>query len=143
MLVPRPAGFAAGIPDLASDINIAPPRPISALLNAPYTADAQRAKRQGAVEIEGIVRADGSVGLARVARSMDRLWGLDESALGAVRDLHFEPASLANRPVDVLTRFLVEFSLPNGKASGTIAVFLGYPLTREPPGLAKASDVTG
>lgn len=140
--VPRPAGFAAGTPDLLSETDIAPPRPIGSL-TALYTPDAQRAKRQGAAEFEGIVRTDGSVGLVRVSRSMDRLWGLDESALAAVRALRFEPATRASRPVDVLTRFLVEFSLLNGNVSGTITVFLGYPLTREPAGLAKVSDVTG
>src|SRR6185503_12863244 len=46
-----------------------------------YTAEAMRAKVQGAVMVEAIVREDGTVGQVRIVRSLDRTFGLDDEAL--------------------------------------------------------------
>src|SRR5262249_13307786 len=46
-----------------------------------YTADAMRAKIQGTVLLECIVRSDGTVGDVQVIRSLDSTFGLDQEAI--------------------------------------------------------------
>jgi TonB family protein len=48
-----------------------------------YTPDAMRAKVQGGVALEAVVRADGTVGEVRVMRSLDTRYGLDDEAVKA------------------------------------------------------------
>src|SRR4029453_7607079 len=43
-----------------------------------YTADAMRAKVQGAVLLECIVLPDGSVGQIKILKSLDKVFGLDD-----------------------------------------------------------------
>jgi len=58
-----------------------------------YTSDAMRAKVQGSVLVECIVNPDGTVGDARVARSLDDVFGLDQEALKAARQWLFRPGT--------------------------------------------------
>jgi len=78
-----------------------------------YTAEAMRAKIQGAVEIEAIVRADGTLDQARIVRSLDRVYGLDQKALEAVRQWRFRPGVLkaTGQPVDILVTIELTFTL--------------------------------
>jgi TonB family protein len=78
-----------------------------------YTAEAMRAKIQGAVEIEAIVRADGTLDSARVVRSLDKMYGLDQKALEAVRQWKFRPGRLkaTNQPVDIMVTIELTFTL--------------------------------
>ena len=46
-----------------------------------YTSDAMRAKVQGTVLLECVVRPDGSVGDVQVVRSLDPTFGLDQQAV--------------------------------------------------------------
>lgn len=73
-----------------------------------YTSAAMRAKVQGTVEVEAIVNSDGSVSEARVVRSLDDRFGLDEKAIEAVRQWRFRPGVKAGRPVPV--RVLIELT---------------------------------
>jgi len=50
-----------------------------------YTADAMRARVQGSVWVECVVNVDGTVSEARILRSLDRRFGLDEEALKAAK----------------------------------------------------------
>ncbi len=50
-----------------------------------YTEDAMRAWLQGVVELDAVVLPDGGVGEIRVVRSLDRIFGLDERAIEAVK----------------------------------------------------------
>ncbi|HUQ86167.1 MAG TPA: energy transducer TonB, partial [Vicinamibacterales bacterium] len=50
-----------------------------------YTVDAMRARVQGVAIIECVVLPDGTVGDARVMRSLDRRFGLDEEAIAAAK----------------------------------------------------------
>lgn len=56
---------------------------------ARYTVDAMHARIEGAVWIECVVMPDGSVGEARVMRSLDRRFGLDEEAIAAAKRWRF------------------------------------------------------
>jgi TonB family protein len=78
-----------------------------------YTAEAMRAKIQGAVEIEAIVRANGTIDSARIVRSLDRMYGLDQKALEAVRQWRFKPGVLKStgQPVDIMVTIELTFTL--------------------------------
>ena len=76
-----------------------------------YTAEAMRAKVQGAVMVEAIVREDGRVSQVRIVRSLDRTFGLDEEALKAVKNWHFNPGKRQGRNVAVVVEIELTFTL--------------------------------
>ena len=76
-----------------------------------YTSEAMRAKVQGVVRLEGVVRPDGSVTDVRVLRSLDPVFGLDEEAVRAARQFRFTPGTRFGQPVSVLVSFEIEFTL--------------------------------
>jgi len=76
-----------------------------------YTSDAMRAKIQGTVLVECVVRQDGSVGDAHVIRSLDSTFGLDEAALAAARQWRFRPGTRMGEPVPVLVTIELTFTL--------------------------------
>jgi protein TonB len=76
-----------------------------------YTAGALQVKLQGAVLLEAVVRADGSVGAVRVVRSLDDRFGLDQKAIDAVRQWRFRPATLAGTPVSMAVLVELTFRL--------------------------------
>jgi protein TonB len=69
------------------------------------------ARIQGVVLVSCIVQPDGSVADARVVRSLDRAFGLDEEAIKAARLWKFLPGTRLGRPVPVLVSIEVAFSL--------------------------------
>jgi TonB family protein len=75
-----------------------------------YTGDAMRAKVQGTVELEVVVRADGTVdpNRIRITRSLDATFGLDRQAVLAVSQWRFRPGTFKGQPVPV--RVLVELT---------------------------------
>ncbi|MBF85494.1 MAG: hypothetical protein CL489_13645 [Acidobacteria bacterium] len=76
-----------------------------------YTANAMRAKVQGSVWIEAVVMPDGSVGEVRITKSLDRVFGLDQEALRAVRQWRFAPGTRFGQPVPVLVVIELTFTL--------------------------------
>jgi protein TonB len=76
-----------------------------------YTSDAMRAKIQGEVKVEVVVKIDGTVGDARVTQSLDAQLGLDEEALKAARQWTFKPGTLKGKPVPVLVHLTLTFRL--------------------------------
>jgi len=76
-----------------------------------YTAEAMRAKVQGAVMVEAIVREDGSVGRVRVIRSLDRTFGLDDEAVKAIKNWRFSPGRRQGRNVAVIVEIELTFTL--------------------------------
>jgi TonB family protein len=77
-----------------------------------YTGGAMRIKAQGIVQLEAIVRADGTVGDIRVIKSLDRSFGLDDEAVKAARDWLFIPGKDAQgRPVPVVVTLIMEFRI--------------------------------
>ena len=76
-----------------------------------YTAGAMRAKVQGAVRLECVVLPDGTVGDARILKSLDRVFGLDDEALKAARQWRFIPAKRRGETVAVLITIEVAFML--------------------------------
>jgi len=76
-----------------------------------YTSDAMRAKVQGSVLLECIVKPDGSVGDVKVARSLDPVFGLDLEAMKAARQWRFRPGMRQGEPVAVLVVIELTFTL--------------------------------
>jgi protein TonB len=74
-----------------------------------YTPEAMRAKTQGNVELEVVVRANGTVGDVRVTKSLDP--GLDQEAVKCARQWLFRPGMLQGSPVDVYVTLIIEFRL--------------------------------
>jgi len=75
-----------------------------------YTAEAMRAKVQRRVKLEVVIKTDGTVGEARVVRSLDRVFGLDDSAIKSLKDYRFVPGMKDGLPVPVLVSMEVEFT---------------------------------
>lgn len=87
---------------------VEPPRLLREV-KATYTDEARRANIEGEVELEIVVRSNGTVGDIRVLRGLPG--GLNERAVDAVRQWRFLPARLKGTPVDVLVEVSVEFRL--------------------------------
>jgi TonB family protein len=76
-----------------------------------YTQEALKAKIQGVVQVEAVVREDGTVGEVRIHKSLDRVFGLDAEALRAARAWRFTPAMKDGKPVPFVVIMELEFRL--------------------------------
>jgi len=76
-----------------------------------YTSDAMRAKIQGVVLVECVVRPDGSVSDVQVVRSLDSTFGLDNEAVKAAKQWRFRPGTRLGEPVSVLVSIELTFTL--------------------------------
>jgi TonB family protein len=76
-----------------------------------YTSDAMRAKVQGIVVLECVVRPDGTVGDVQVVRSLDSTFGLDQEAIKAAKQWRFAPGTRMGEPVPVLVSIELTFTL--------------------------------
>ena len=74
-----------------------------------YTDEARRQDIQGSVELEIVVREDGSVGDVRVTKSLDRRYGLDDAAVAAARQWRFKPGLRNGVPVPTVVGLVLEF----------------------------------
>jgi TonB family protein len=87
---------------------IEPPRLLREV-KADYTDEARRRGIKGDVELEVVVRQDGSVGDVKVLQGLGA--GLESRAIAAVRQWKFAPATRKGQPVDVIVEVAVEFTL--------------------------------
>jgi TonB family protein len=94
--------------DLGSGVTA--PVPV-AMRRPEYTMAARRAKIQGTVRVQCVVRPDGACSNVAVVRSLDRTFGLDEQAVHAIGEWRFRPASLQGRPVPTRVMFDFKFAL--------------------------------
>ncbi|MGE3344601.1 MAG: energy transducer TonB, partial [Vicinamibacterales bacterium] len=76
-----------------------------------YTAEAMRQKIQGTVELELDIDADGVVTGARVVKSLDTMYGLDDQAIAAAMKTTFRPATENGLAVGTTVKFQMEFRL--------------------------------
>ena len=74
-----------------------------------YTANALRREIEGDVVLEVVVLANGAVGDVRIVRSLG--YGLDETAVAAMRQWSFHPARRQGVTVDVVVEVAMEFRL--------------------------------
>lgn len=78
-------------------------------VRADYSDQARRAHVEGEVELEIVVRSNGTVGDIKVLRGLGG--GLNERAIDAVRQWRFSPSRMRGTPVDVIVQVAVEFKL--------------------------------
>jgi protein TonB len=101
-------GFGAGAIPGGPGVTL----PVPILRATPkYTVEAMRARVQGIAMIECVVMPDGTVGDARVTRSLDRRFGLDEEAIAAAKRWRFRPGLLDGKPVPVIVTIELAFSV--------------------------------
>jgi TonB family protein len=74
-----------------------------------YSDEGRRRNIEGEVQLEIVIRSDGSVGDVTLRRGLGA--GLDERAVDAVRQWRFSPATRQGVPVDVVVQVSVEFRL--------------------------------
>ncbi len=88
---------------------VAAPIPITQPLPL-YTEEARKARVEGIVLLQAIIRKDGSVDSFKVIRGLG--YGLDESAINTIATKwRFRPGTLNGRPVDVQANIEVTFRL--------------------------------
>lgn len=74
-----------------------------------YTAEAQRLRIEGEVEIEVVFEASGKLQILRVVRGLGH--GLDDSAIEAARRIRFRPAQSSGRAIDSAAVIHIVFQL--------------------------------
>lgn len=75
-----------------------------------YTDEAIKAKAQGIVVLQAVIRKDGRVDSFKVLRSLG--YGLEEKAIQEIHNRwRFRPGTLNGKPVDVLATIEVQFNL--------------------------------
>jgi protein TonB len=76
-----------------------------------YTAEAMRARLQGVVVLNCVVRPDGTCSDIRVTKSLDMVFGLDQQAVASAREWRFRPGMRMGEPVSVLVTLEIGFSI--------------------------------
>jgi TonB family protein len=74
-----------------------------------YSEDARKARYEGTVLLEAIIRTDGRVDIVRLIRHLG--YGLDENAIDALKKWRFRPGMKNGKPVDVMLNIAVSFNL--------------------------------
>jgi protein TonB len=76
-----------------------------------YTPEAMRARLQGVVVLNCVVRPDGRCSDIRITRSLDTMFGLDQQAIASARDWVFRPGMRMGQPVPVLVTLEIGFTI--------------------------------
>ncbi len=124
---PPPGVLTVGAPGLSN------PR-VLRRVQPKYTAEAMAAKIQGDVTVECVVQTDGTVGEARVAKSLDPVHGLDDEAIRAASQWRFEPGRKDGIAVRVLITIDMTFRLANSQRATPFrapSLFDSVPSTRD------------
>ena len=99
-------GTGGGVFRVGGGVN--PPTVLSRV-ELQYSEEARKARYQGTVVLEAIVRRDGTVDIQRVVRSLG--FGLDENAIQALKQWRFKPGTKNGVAVDVSLNIEVNFNL--------------------------------
>jgi TonB family protein len=107
----RGEGPAAGAGDGVYTLGSGVTNPVPITQTTPsYTDEAIKAKAQGVVLLQAIIRKDGKVTDFKVLRGLG--YGLEEKAIEEIAtNWLFRPGTLNGRPVDVLATIEVQFNL--------------------------------
>jgi periplasmic protein TonB len=99
-------GFGGGVFRVGGGVT---PPTVVQRVEPQYSEEARKARYQGTVVLEAIVRRDGTCDIIRVVRSLG--FGLDENAMQALRQWRFRPGLRNGVPVDVSLNIEVNFNL--------------------------------
>ena len=80
-------------------------------VKAVYTNEAREKRIQGIVGLEAVVLEDGTVGDVTVTKSLDQTYGLDQSAVAALKKWEFKPGRKDGKAVKVLVAVEMSFTL--------------------------------
>jgi len=94
----------------SKDAGVMLPQP-TRQVKAQYTAEAMRQMIEGDVLLGVVVKADGSVGTVDVKESLDSVYGLDESAVTAMKQWTFKPGTKDGKPAAVRVDVKMKFTL--------------------------------
>jgi protein TonB len=81
----------------------------SSRIEPTYPSIAKQSRKGGAVTMQAVVRADGTVGDVRVLREPDAGLGLGKAAVNAVKRWRFKPGTLKGKPIDTYLTVVVTF----------------------------------
>jgi protein TonB len=70
-----------------------------------------RARLQGVVVLNCVVRPDGRCSDIRITRSLDMVFGLDRQAVASAREWRFQPGTRMGEPVSVLVTLEIGFTI--------------------------------
>ncbi len=109
---PSAGPTAFGGPGVArlGDAGLTPPKAVKQV-KPQYTPDAMRAKIEGFVTLECVVKADGTVGDVRVVKSLDASHGLDDEAVRAAKRWRFSPGRKNGKAVPVVVSLELTYTL--------------------------------
>jgi len=103
-------GYGTGEGEVAQALDARMTRPDNIFrVNPRYTEAARIARRQGMVIVQATIDRTGHVTDVRLVKGLGL--GLDESAMSAVQQWRFKPATLAGRPVPVYFQLSVKFTI--------------------------------
>ena len=103
-------GFGPGEGEVAQALDARMTRPDNIhRVNPRYTEAARIARRTGVVIVQATIDRTGHVTDVRLIKGLGL--GLDESAMSAVQQWRFKPATLAGRPVPVYFQLSVNFTI--------------------------------
>lgn len=80
-------------------------------VKAQYTAEAMRQMIEGDVLLGVVVKSDGTVGAVTVKESLDSVYGLDESAVTAMKQWAFKAGTKDGKPAAVRVDVKMKFTL--------------------------------
>lgn len=101
-------GVGRLVPPTSEEPGFEPPELLKKTI-VPYTKKALRAKVEGKLVIQTVVRKDGSVDDFKFVKALGR--GLEEAAIKEIVKREFRPARRDGEPVDVYAKIEVEFTL--------------------------------
>lgn len=78
---------------------------------AQYTSEAMSQMIEGEVILDVVVTSDGTVGDVTVKQSLDKVYGLDENAVKAMKQWAFKPGTKDGKPVNVRVDVQMKFTL--------------------------------
>ena len=99
-------GFGGGVFRIGGGVT---PPTILFKVDPQYSEEARKARFQGTVILQAIVRKDGTVDIMGVVRSVG--FGLDENAIAALKQWKFRPGMSNGSAVDVALNIEVNFNL--------------------------------
>ena len=102
------SGFAQSKPYKATDEGVKAPV-LTKETKPKYTAGAMQRRVEGSVQVDAVVKADGTVGDVTVTKSLDP--ELDEEAVKATKEWRFRPGTKDGKAVDVEVQIELTFAL--------------------------------
>jgi TonB family protein len=90
---------------------LTPPSVVDRSPKPRYTLEAMRQKIQGRVLVDAVVDERGRVADAKIAKSLDKTYGLDDEALATARLWRFRPGALKGKPVPVAVQLEFDYRL--------------------------------